>query len=51
MIGRPLLWRLYGVGAGLHDEKIISTFKRIYHIRDGRMVEERGEEREVAISP
>jgi putative ABC transport system ATP-binding protein len=31
-----------------HDEKIIPTFKRIYHIRDGRTVEERGEGREVA---
>lgn len=28
-----------------HDEKIIPTFKRIYHIRDGRTVEERGEGR------
>ena len=26
-----------------HDEKIIPTFKRIYHIRDGRTVEEVGE--------
>jgi putative ABC transport system ATP-binding protein len=26
-----------------HDEKIIPTFKRIYHIRDGQTVEERGE--------
>ena len=26
-----------------HDEKIIPTFKRIYHIRDGRTVEEAGE--------
>lgn len=31
-----------------HDEKIIPTFKRIYHIRDGRTVEEPGEGREVA---
>jgi putative ABC transport system ATP-binding protein len=31
-----------------HDEKIIPTFKRIYHIRDGHTVEERGEGREVA---
>ncbi|MGE0464663.1 MAG: ABC transporter ATP-binding protein, partial [Vicinamibacterales bacterium] len=23
-----------------HDEKIIPTFKRLYHIRDGRTVEE-----------
>ncbi len=30
-----------------HDEKIIPTFKRIYHIRDGRTVEEAGEGREV----
>jgi putative ABC transport system ATP-binding protein len=28
-----------------HDEKIIPTFKRIYHIRDGQTVEERGEGR------
>ena len=28
-----------------HDEKIIPTFKRIYHIRDGRTVEEVGEGR------
>jgi putative ABC transport system ATP-binding protein len=26
-----------------HDEKIIPTFKRIYHIRDGRTHEEEGE--------
>ena len=26
-----------------HDEKIIPTFKRIYHIRDGRTEEEAGE--------
>ncbi len=26
-----------------HDEKIIPTFKRIYHIRDGRTYEEAGE--------
>jgi putative ABC transport system ATP-binding protein len=25
-----------------HDEKIIPTFKRLYHIRDGRTVEEAG---------
>jgi len=30
-----------------HDEKIIPTFKRIYHIRDGQTVEEAGEGREV----
>jgi len=30
-----------------HDEKIIPTFKRIYHIRDGRTEEEAGEGREV----
>jgi putative ABC transport system ATP-binding protein len=29
-----------------HDEKIIPTFKRIYHIRDGRTDEEVGEGRE-----
>jgi len=28
-----------------HDEKIIPTFKRIYHIRDGQTVEEVGEGR------
>ena len=28
-----------------HDEKIIPTFKRLYHIRDGRTHEERGEGR------
>jgi putative ABC transport system ATP-binding protein len=28
-----------------HDEKIIPTFKRIYHIRDGRTNEEQGEGR------
>ena len=28
-----------------HDEKIIPTFKRIYHIRDGKTVEEAGEGR------
>ena len=28
-----------------HDEKIIPTFKRIYHIRDGRTYEEAGEGR------
>lgn len=32
-----------------HDEKIIPTFKRIYHIRDGRTVEELGEGRDVDI--
>jgi len=31
-----------------HDEKIIPTFRRIYQIRDGRTVEEHGEEREVS---
>jgi len=30
-----------------HDEKIIPTFKRVYHIRDGRTYEEAGEGREV----
>jgi putative ABC transport system ATP-binding protein len=29
-----------------HDEKIIPTFRRIYHIRDGRTEEEAGEGRE-----
>ena len=28
-----------------HDENIIPTFKRSYHIRDGQTVEERGEGR------
>ena len=28
-----------------HDEKIIPTFRRIYHIRDGRTFEEAGEGR------
>ena len=28
-----------------HDEKIIPTFKRIYHIRDGRTYEQAGEAR------
>ena len=28
-----------------HDEKIIPTFKRLYHIRDGRTHEEAGESR------
>ncbi|MDO9202091.1 MAG: ABC transporter ATP-binding protein, partial [Hydrogenophaga sp.] len=28
-----------------HDEKIIPTFKRIYHIRDGQTLEEAGEGR------
>lgn len=31
-----------------HDEKIIPTFKRIYHIRDGRTHEEAGEGRAIA---
>jgi putative ABC transport system ATP-binding protein len=30
-----------------HDEKIIPTFKRIYHIRDGQTFEEAGEGREL----
>jgi len=30
-----------------HDEKIIPTFKRIYHIRDGKTVEEAGGGREI----
>lgn len=30
-----------------HDEKIIPTFKRIYHIRDGRTEEEQGEGRDL----
>ncbi|MGK2952649.1 MAG: ATP-binding cassette domain-containing protein, partial [Thiobacillus sp.] len=31
-----------------HDEKIIPTFKRIYHIRDGKTYEEAGEGRDIA---
>ncbi len=31
-----------------HDEKIIPIFKRIYHIRDGRTVEEAGEGRDIS---
>jgi putative ABC transport system ATP-binding protein len=31
-----------------HDENIIPTFERIYHIRDGRTVEEAGEGRVLA---
>jgi len=31
-----------------HDDKIIPTFRRIYHIRDGRSYEEAGEGREAA---
>ncbi|WP_374324243.1 ABC transporter ATP-binding protein [Azonexus sp.] len=30
-----------------HDEKILPTFKRIYHLRDGRTEEEAGEGREI----
>ena len=33
-----------------HDEKIIPTFKRIYHIRDGMTVEEKGEGRSIGVS-
>jgi putative ABC transport system ATP-binding protein len=33
-----------------HDEKIIPTFKRIYHIRDGVTHEEVGEGRSFATS-
>jgi len=29
-----------------HDEKIILTFQRLYHIRDGRTYEQAGEGRE-----
>lgn len=32
-----------------HDEKIIPTFKRIYHIRDGITYEEKGEGREIIV--
>ncbi|HYG66077.1 MAG TPA: ATP-binding cassette domain-containing protein, partial [Anaeromyxobacteraceae bacterium] len=31
-----------------HDEKIIPTFRRIYHIRDGRTEEEAGEAKALA---
>lgn len=31
-----------------HDEKIIPTFRRIYHIRDGVTYEEAGEGRAIA---
>lgn len=31
-----------------HDEKIIPTFRRIYHIRDGKTFEEAGEGREIS---
>jgi putative ABC transport system ATP-binding protein len=34
-----------------HDEKIIPTFKRIYHIRDGRTIEEVGEGRSLEREP
>ncbi len=34
-----------------HDEKIIPTFKRIYHIRDGRTFEEVGEGRSLETEP
>ncbi len=34
-----------------HDEKIIPTFKRIYHIRDGRTYEEAGEGRTLQPQP
>lgn len=33
-----------------HDEKIIPTFKRIYHIRDGITHEEAGEGREIEVA-
>ncbi len=34
-----------------HDEKIIPTFKRIYHIRDGKTFEEIGEGRSLETEP
>lgn len=34
-----------------HDEKIIPTFKRIYHIRDGKTFEEVGEGRSLETEP
>ena len=34
-----------------HDEKIIPTFKRIYHIRDGRTFEEAGQGRSLEREP
>ena len=30
-----------------HDEKIIPTFKRVYHIRNGKTYEESGEGRPI----
>ena len=36
-----------GIIVVTHDEKIIPTFKRIYHIRDGQTFEEAGEGREL----
>jgi putative ABC transport system ATP-binding protein len=33
---------------GTHEEKIIPTFRRIYHIRDGRTVEEAGDGRRLS---
>lgn len=36
-----------GIIVVTHDEKIIPTFRRLYHIRDGRTVEEAGEGRPV----
>ena len=33
-----------------HDEKIIPTFRRIYHIRDGKTVEEEGEGRSTEVN-
>ena len=34
-----------------HDEKIIPTFRRIYHIRDGQTHEEAGEGRAIDLAP
>jgi putative ABC transport system ATP-binding protein len=34
-----------------HDEKIIPTFRRIYHIRDGKTHEEAGEGRAIDLAP
>ncbi len=34
-----------------HDEKIIPTFRRIYHIRDGKTHEEAGEGRAIELAP
>ncbi len=47
-VGTSRHLRLAVAGLVTHDEKFIPTFKRIYHIRDGRTEERAGEGREVA---